>query len=366
VVFYLKGTTGFRDYSMQTHYDLLAMSTTLRLSARNLRLAVLLCSSLAVFGLAPAAFGLTRVELYQAAVTLTERSDAAQSVAFENALKVVLVRVTGRRTADSDPAFAPLLGNARRYVQQYRAAPDNQLVVSFDGAAIERWLAQNGEPSWGHERPSTFVWLSVQTGPQSGTVVTAEDTSELKLAIDAAATLRGLPLIWPAAADLQKYHLDYAALNGASAAALGDIAHSKGADGVLIGRASDPTATATVHWTEQLLQDRVNEFSGALEGVNRAADTYAGLFAASGSLAPIDIQVSGIADVKDYASVETYLESLTFVSHVGVEALTGDSVTFRLSARGGVEPLQHALALNGKLQSLPAGDNGIQRFQLSR
>jgi hypothetical protein len=74
-----------------------------------------------------------------------------------------------------------------------------------------------------------------------------------------------------------------------------------------------------------------------------------------------------VADLHDYASVEGYLESLTFVSHVSVLGLAGDIVSFRLSTRGGIEALQHALALNGKLQSLPAaGDNGIQRFQLRR
>jgi hypothetical protein len=34
--------------------------------------------------------------------------------------------------------------------------------------------------------------------------------------------------------------------------------------------------------------------------------------------------------------------------------------------RGGIDPLQHAVALNGRLQSLPPGENGIQRFQLRR
>ncbi len=43
--------------------------------------------------------------------------------------------------------------------------------------------------------------------------------------------------------------------------------------------------------------------SGALEGVNRAADLYAGLFAASGNLAPIDIEVTGVGDLREYANV---------------------------------------------------------------
>ena len=335
------------------------------MTPRHTCLAALLCLCITALVAAGTAFGLTRAELYQTTVPLTDRSDSAQSAAFQAALKVVLVRVTGRRTADGDPAFAPLVTNARRYVQQYRGAPDNQLWVSFDGSAIERWLTQNGQPLWGHERPSTFVLLAVQTAPQMGTVITAESNSELKQAIDAAAAVRGLPLVWPAAADLQRNHLDYAAVGAAAGPGLGELAHAKGADGLLVGRASNSSAAANVRWT-QVFQDRSNEFTGALEGVNRTADTYAGLFAASGSLAPIDVEIGGVADLKDYANVQTYLESLTFISHVGVQGLTGDVATFRLSSRGGVEPLQRALALNGKLLSLPVGENGIQRFQLRR
>jgi len=37
-----------------------------------------------------------------------------------------------------------------------------------------------------------------------------------------------------------------------------------------------------------------------------------------------------------------------------------------LTTRGGIESLQHAIALNGRLQPQPAGDNGVQRFQLRR
>ena len=128
---------------------------------------------------------------------VADRSEASLAAAFEAALKIVLVRVTGRRAAAEDPALAPLVGNARRYVQQYRAAPDNQLLVAFDSAAIDRWLTQNDQPIWGRERPSTYVWLAVQTAPESGTVIASEDASELKSAIDAAALERGTPVLWP-------------------------------------------------------------------------------------------------------------------------------------------------------------------------
>jgi len=307
---------------------------------------------------------LTRVELYQATAPLTERSEAGQQAAFEAALRTVLVKVTGRRGVDQDPALAPLIASARRYVQQYRPAADNQIWVAFDGAALDRWLTQNNQPLWGGERPTTFVWLAVPGG-QGGTVITAEDTtSPLKAELTAAAAQRGIPVLWPSAAELSRNHLDYAAVTTATPATLADLGHRLGGEATLIGRAANSADAAVVRWT-YLFQDRNSEFSGpSAEAVNRAADTYAELYAVTGTLAPLDIEVAGINDLKDYASVQGYLESLAFVSHVGVDSLSGNAVRFRLTARGGAESLQHALALNGRLQPIAAGENGMQRFQL--
>jgi hypothetical protein len=323
----------------------------------------ILCVACTAILLGNSSLALTRTEIYQALAPIADHSENGQTAAFQAALKVVLVRVTGNRSVEEDSALAPLIANARRYVQQYRAAADGQIWVAFDGAAIERWLTQNGQPLWGRERPATVVWLAAQTGAQSGVLLTAEDKSELKAAVDEAATLRGLPLIWPSAADAQKNHVDYAGVVAGSPTTLAEVARRLGGDGVLIGKANGNTAQANVRWIH-LFQDRSSEYSGTLEGVNRAADLYASLFAASGNLVPVDIEVTGINDLHDYASLETFLESQTSISHVGVQSLSGDTVRFRLAMRGGVESLNRALSLNGHLRSIEAGENGMQRFQL--
>ena len=48
----------------------------------------------------------------------------------------------------------------------------------------------------------------------------------------------------------------------------------------------------------------------------------------------------------------------------GVVALSGDTIIFRLATRGSAESLQRALSLNGRLQPVAGGDNGILRFHL--
>lgn len=110
-----------------------------RFSERYLRPAALLWACVAGLCFGEAAFSLTRAEMYQATVAVSDRSEAAQTAAFQNAMRTVLIRVTGQRSADEDPALGPLLTNARRYVQQYRAAPDSQLWVAFDGPGKSIW-----------------------------------------------------------------------------------------------------------------------------------------------------------------------------------------------------------------------------------
>src|SRR6202046_2756413 len=133
---------------------------------------------IAGLALGEAALGVTRAEMYQATAPVTDRSEAAQTAAFQNAMRTVLIRVTGRRSADDDPHVRHRVASPRCDVNQCRASPDNQLWVAFDGPAIERWLTQNGQPLWGHERPTTLVLLGVQTGAQSGSVVTTEHSYE--------------------------------------------------------------------------------------------------------------------------------------------------------------------------------------------
>src|SRR3984957_17090508 len=88
-----EATTRFRDYSMAQFFG--------NKYRRYLRLAVILCLS-AVVGLPGAVLGLTRVDLFQAQAPLDGRSEVAQTAAFQAAMRIVLVRVTGRRTADED------------------------------------------------------------------------------------------------------------------------------------------------------------------------------------------------------------------------------------------------------------------------
>ena len=316
-------------------------------SARSWHLLwAILCLAGVSAGVRPAVAG-GFADIFRVMVPVTDRSVAGREAGFATAMKTALVRATGKRTAGDDPAFASLVAGADRYVQQYRYAADGRLSVGFDGEAIERWLTLNGAPVWGRTRPVTFVWLTVSAGAGGG-VVMRDSTSDLKSAIDAAALARGIELLWPSTQDLQVAHLDYAALIRANPQTLAAISRRHGAEGVLIGSATDQSAVANVQWLFKF-QTQIGQVAGAAEGVNLAADTYAALYAVSGAVATVDVAVDGIRDVRDYANVQRLFGSLSMVSHVAVLALNGDQVHFRLDVRGGAAPLVRTLALNGML-----------------
>ena len=313
---------------------------------------------------APAVRADERSNVYQVAVAVPDRSEANRAAGFQAAMRVVLVRVTGRLGAASDPELAPLVGAAGRYVQQYRYAIDGRLIVGFDGGAIERWLAGVGAPIWGRTRPLTLVLLTVQSG-SSGSIVTSDDHSDLATAIDAQASLRGIALRWPNAQQLVADGLTYASVIQADPRSLLAVAAHHGADGLLIGHATGTAANAPVQWLFEY-QTETAQTVGTAAGVDSAADAYASIYAVSGAIAPVEIEIRGVRNLADYARVERLFESMTSVSNVAVRSLHGDTVRLQLASRGGAAPLVRMLALDGNLvpDTTPADDGGALSYRL--
>lgn len=286
--------------------------------------------------------------LYEATVPLTDRTERGQALAMQDAMREVLVRVTGRREAGDDPALAPLVNDARRYVQQFRVVGGNQFFTGFDGTRVERAVMEAGQPLWGHERPATLVLLTESSGR---TLVTAASTSELKQGVLQGARLRGLPLLWPDATR----PVNVAELSGAATEHLRTIGAQYGADAVLAGAASG--GTSLVRWT--LVQgSETSEWRGSpAEGPHGAADWFARVFSSesAGDGAVVAIAVSGVNDLRAYAAVTEYLQSLTLVRALSVDEVAGDSVLYRARVQGGSERLARAISLGTRLEPAVAG-----------
>jgi hypothetical protein len=310
-------------------------------------LAALLCAVLALPALAAEPLG----DLYSVTVPYTGQNEAA----FRDAMRDVLVRVTGRRDAPDLENLAPLVAQASRYVVSYRRGAGNTLAVTFDGQAIENAIDASGLAFWGSERPVTLVWLAVDRGGGRRALVHAEETSEEKSRVEANAARRGLPLVWPGPGDDLVRALQQAW--SGSHAPLVDAAARYGADGVLIGRArAAASGSPSVEWTFTAA-GLSSAVSGELEaGPELAAERYASLYASQGAGQRTEqlVTINGIRTLESYAAAMRMLARLAPVRGVAVDEVTPEAVSFLVNVRGDPEALRQAILRDGRLSAIDA------------
>jgi uncharacterized protein len=292
-----------------------------------------------------AAHAVTLPDLYETAQPVGASRDAA----FEEALKTVVVRVSGSR--DAPARLGAGLAAARKYVQRYGFTADDVLQVGFDSVSVDKLLSDAGLPIWGRERPATLVMLGAEDADGTTRWMSAQAPANDRAAIERVAYERGLPLVWAVMDAQDRAQVD--ADVGGSGDALLQTAQRYGANAVLIGR----VRAGSARWT-LVSSDGASETVGGLaDGVHLAADAFARVFATSGSsLTTVTLEVAGMVNLEAYASTLNYLESLTLVRSVAVEQVAGDALRFRLAVRGDAETLRRAIALDNRLLPLTSSE----------
>ena len=324
------------------------------------RQALLACSLalLAILVMWPgAAMAVTSIDLYSETVEVQGRDYAARLRGYKEALSHVLVRTTGRRDIAANPELTKMLDDANRLVLQYRFLDDGQLLVSFDGPAIEGVLANYGLALWSRERPRVLVWLAMDNGAGARTLVGGEQAGQARDFLLDLANQRGLPLIFPIMDSVDMAAAPFAEIWGGFNQSVLAASERYTPDAILVGRAlRDEAGYWAVRWNLQFA-GQVYQFTGAIDdGVQTSADWFADKFAVVPGTGPtlVRVQVSGITSVDQYAGVQDYLVNLSMVERVEVLQASADSILFNLSLRGGTEVLHQVMALNRALVEIPA------------
>jgi uncharacterized protein len=317
---------------------------------RRTDLARIAASLLASLLCASAAFAAAVPDLYETAQPV----GASREAAFTEALKAVVIRVSGRR--DAPEQLGGRLAEPRKYVQRFGFTAENVLQVGFDSVSVDKMLSDAGLPIWGRERPATLVMLGVEEGDGATRWLSAQASSGERHALERAAYERGLPLVWPAMDAQDRAQAEASTTSDA----LLQTAERYGANAVLLGRMRG----GSVRWT-LLSADGASETVGAVtEGVHLAADAFARIFAASGSaLNAVVVEVSGVGNLNAYAATLNYLESLTLVRSVAVQQVARDALRLRLAVRGDAETLRRAIALDNRLLPQPQTDSADEALE---
>jgi uncharacterized protein len=278
--------------------------------------------------------------------------DGQTPAAVRDAMRQALVRATGRREAADDPAFAPLLADAPKYVRSYATGPRGESQVVFDGAAVEAAIGAAGRSVWDHERPFTLIVLDP---PRTRA---AADSARAEL--ERVATERGLPV------SLIPLPLADASGTPLAVDALLQAVQRYGGDELLVGKGDPTAADAPLQWT--LYTHVASEtWGGTLaNGIDHTVDFLVPRQATSLSQAEstLRIEVDDVTSLSDYATVQRLLESVPGVRHANIAAADARSVMFDVLVRGGAAALEQGLAATTHLvRGTGSGPRVVYRYQ---
>ena len=301
--------------------------------------------------------------LYTAEVALRPEERNPQRAAYADALKAVLVRITGQEGAAEDEDLAALFPSADRYVQQFRRGPEDTLIVTLDGNAIENLLRSASYPVWGNDRPLTLVWLAVDRGVDGRSIISADESDvgmlnlpmaegdrALRDRVLDAAERRGLPLLFPLMDAEDRQAVTFSDIWGGFDEALLRASRRYGATSILVGRIRGDDFLNN-RWTYFFGNEQITWNAGADTAVNLLADELASQFAYAGN-APIEsvaLNVSGVDSVAAYGAIQRLLTGLTVIEGFQIETVAGSEVRYLIDVQGGTERLASALQFSGVL-----------------
>lgn len=349
------------------------MQTGLNIRGQAYRPAGNLCRWLSLVLVSLAASGIVHAvevaSLYTVEVPLDGSGPDATSDAYRRGLTEVLVRVTGDAARAQSAEVSGLFPNPDRYVTRYQPGPDNSLIVTFEGRAIEQILRRAGETVWGAERPLTIIWLAIDWGRGDREVVAAIDAGrqagglrsidrnrQLRERIAAAAALRGIPTVYPRLDAEDMDDLSFSDIWGGFDDQLLAASARYGAESVLVGRFR-PNDEQVPRWTWYMGGQRYAWPGEPESAIQQLADSMAAKFAIDGgdSVERVILTVSGIDSVVAYGEVQRYLENVRLIDKLVVRSVAADRISYELEVQGGVARLHDVLGASAMLKRVSAG-----------
>ncbi len=310
-------------------------------------------------------------QLYSVIVPVVDQSDAAKKAAEIEAMKAVLIKVSGSSAVLTMTGVTENLPKAPAYIQRFQyqqldsAVNYNgvetrlRLEFSFDGRAIERLLQSASAPIWGLRRPLVLIWLVVQdeTGRH---IIGSDDNPELTREWNEAAALRGVPSVLPLF-DLEESNaIQVADVYGRFIEPLQLPSKKYGAEAMLVGRLEKNQNNWQGLWTfaqGNLRKSISAEGSSTAQVLQSAmaqiAETLAQKYAVvvdPSKESEVLLTMHSLHTVQDYGAVQNLLQGLQVVRQVDAREVVDDTVVFAIRLIADVTLLQQALSADTRLQ----------------
>lgn len=324
-----------------------------------------------------------------AEVLVTNEGERQLMRGAQAGLLQVLVRVSGTQEVENSTLIGSSVRNPDAYYYQYsyqstdktlqvagEAVPAKLLRILFEPSAVAKLLRRAGFSVWGSNRPGVLLWLAVSDAegrrllsensiPENN--VSKNNVSESNASINNAneivrtlqdqARLRGLPLLFPLLDLEDSASLSTAEVWGAFLGRIDDASLRYKPDSVLTARIQkDSVGRWSANWSYRI--DRnwqvtetvsfgVDEMVRTM--VNKLADELAARYAIDSSRGQVTVFIESVENLRDYAAVSKYLESLAPVLDSFVVRVQSGEITFELSTEGQNEQLVEIIELDEKM-----------------
>jgi hypothetical protein len=321
-------------------------------------------------------------DLFQVEVAAAGRDPGSRDAALGQALRQVLVRVTGSTESLRNPSIGPLLKNPSRFAQQFRfrdippetpgQAEQLKLWVQFDGVALAREVREAGLPYWGSERPDVLLWLAIDNRGRRYLVSDNSGGSAAR-SLAQAASRRGLPLTLPLMDLEDQRAVQFTDVWGGFVGSLQEASQRYRPQVILVGKLGRSGTSGGWRGSWNLLgaggqqswtSHAANLEAAVEQGIGEASEWLALQYAVVATDEAVrSLLVEGVQGLEDYARVSKYLASLTPVEQVQVARVNGQEVEFSLNLNSEERNLLQVITLGRVLQAIeePSG----WRFRLN-
>jgi uncharacterized protein len=313
-------------------------------------------------------------DLYTVELPVADQTTTQRLEVFNQALREVIVKISGSEEVLQRPDLERPLKNSSRYVRQFRyiskkddtveAFEGSQLYLStvFNQELLEKLLRENSIPIWGKERPSTLMLISYDMN-KNVALVSGDTTPDVIEELDKVASRKGIPVLFPLL-DLEDRVIlgvkDIVQLNEASIQALAD---RYAPDAVLVGQIAGRVGKGwqgswqlrfgnrMLDWSYQS-QDRESLMQQAISQLAKTLASEYALQTFSNLEEDVLLRVDEVTGIADYQRILSYLQSLDAVESARVVLIQGNLVTYRVALRNSLQDLQQLISLGSQLEQL--------------
>ena len=318
------------------------------------------------FILFPSSQAADKGDLFSAEVLLDNRTKDPLNKAYEEALNVVLHRISDSNLSSNQETVNKLFPMPSLYVNKFRPSIDDKLWVSFDGEAIKDVLRNAGHVVWDSDRPLTLIWLAVDWGQGEREIISDMSTDlnvEQTRSIDQnriihrriseIAEERAIPIVFPLLDSIDLSSVTFSDIWGGFDEQVITASGRYEVDSILIGRIR-PNSNQKNRWS-YFFEDKNWIWTDAPNKViSEIADILAAEFAIVGNtpLEEIILNISGINTLSDFGLLKNLLSNVSLIEDLKLLALSGNRVKYQAKVRGGSIRLSRALKFTDQLEKV--------------